>query len=67
MPGWNNLLLLKNGKPSQLVAELAPAGDEIVVTQTTDSTLTGANLRLILHNLGIKNVICTGIFTDQCV
>ena len=29
-------------------------GDEIVVTKTTDSALTGTNLRLILHNLGIK-------------
>ena len=38
--------------------ELAPVGDEIVVTKTTDSALTGTNLRLILHNLGIKNVIC---------
>ena len=44
MPGWNNLLLPKNEKPSQLVAELAPAGDEIVVTKTTDSALTGTNL-----------------------
>ncbi len=67
MPGWNNLLLPKDQKPSQLVAELAPIGDEIVVTKTTDSALTGTNLRLILHNLGIKNVICCGIFTDQCV
>jgi len=67
MPGWNNLLLPKNEKPSQLVAALAPVGDEIVVTKTTDSALTGTNLRLILHNLGIKNVICAGIFTDQCV
>ena len=67
MPGWNNLLLPKNGQPSQLVSELAPIGDEIVVTKTTDSALTGTNLRLILHNLGIKNVICAGIFTDQCV
>ena len=66
-PGWNNLLLPKNEKPSQLVAALAPVGDEIVVTKTTDSALTGTNLRLILHNLGIKNVICAGIFTDQCV
>jgi nicotinamidase-related amidase len=49
------------------VPELAPLGDEIVVTKTTDSALTGTNLRLILHNLGIKNVICCGIFTDQCV
>ena len=38
-----------------------------MVTKTTDSALTGTNLRLILHNLGIKNVICVGIFTDQCV
>ena len=67
MPGWNNLLLPKDQKPSQLVAELAPRGDEIVVTKTTDSALTGTNLRLILHNLGIRNVICAGIFTDQCV
>jgi len=67
MPGWNNLLLPKNDAPSQLVPELEPAGDEIVVTKTTDSALTGTNLRLILHNLGIRNVICCGIFTDQCV
>lgn len=67
MPGWNNLLLPKNEKPSQLVDALQPRGDEIVVTKTTDSALTGTNLRLILHNLGIKNVICCGIFTDQCI
>ena len=67
MPGWNNLLLPKNLEPSQMVDALAPVGDEIVVTKTTDSALTGTNLRLILHNLGIKNVICCGIFTDQCV
>jgi nicotinamidase-related amidase len=67
MPGWNNLLLPKNELPSQLVETLQPAGDEITVTKTTDSALTGTNLRLILHNLGIKTVICCGIFTDQCV
>ena len=67
MPGWNNLLLPKDEAPSQMVAALAPAGDEITVTKTTDSALTGTNLRLILHNLGIRNVICCGIFTDQCV
>jgi nicotinamidase-related amidase len=67
MPGWNNLLLPRGEAPSQLVPELAPTDDEIVVTKTTDSALTGTNLRLILHNLGIKNVVCAGIFTDQCV
>ena len=67
MPGWNNLLLPKAGLPSQIVPQLAPQGDEIEVTKTTDSALTGTNLRLILTNLGIKTVICCGIFTDQCV
>ena len=67
MPGWNNLLLPKDETPSQLVAGLSPMGDEIIVTKTTDSALTGTNLRLILHNLGVRNVVCAGIFTDQCV
>ncbi len=66
-PGWNNLLLPKNEHPSQLVPGLSPQGDEIVVTKTTNSALTGTNLRLILANLGIRNVVCCGIFTDQCV
>jgi nicotinamidase-related amidase len=66
-PGWNNLLLPKDDWESQIVPELAPERDEIIVTKTTDSALTGTNLRLILNNLGVSHVICCGIFTDQCV
>jgi biuret amidohydrolase len=66
-PGWNYLLLPQDEAASQLVPELAPQPGEIVVTKTTDSALTGTNLRLVLQNMGIKNVIMTGIFTDQCV
>ena len=66
-PGFNYLLLPKDGQDSQLVPELTPQGDEIVILKTTDSALTGTNLRLILHNMGIKNVVVAGIFTDQCV
>jgi len=66
-PGFNYLLLPKDRDDSQLVPELTPQGDEIVVLKTTDSALTGTNLRLILHNMGIKNVVVAGIFTDQCV
>ena len=67
MPGWNNLLMPTNTEESQIIDELAPAAGEIVVTKTTDSALTGTNLRLILSNMGIRNVIVTGIYTDQCV
>lgn len=67
MPGFNYLLLPKDRKDSQIVDALSPKGDEIVVTKTTDSALTGTNLRLMLHNIGITDVIVAGIFTDQCV
>src|SRR5208283_2769354 len=67
LPGWNNLLLPKDEWESQIIPEIAPQTDEIVVTKTTDSALTGTNLRLILNNLGVSQVVCCGIFTDQCV
>lgn len=66
-PGFNYLLLPRNEAEGQIVDALAPAGDEIVVEKTTDSALTGTNLRMLLANMGIRNVIATGIFTDQCV
>jgi nicotinamidase-related amidase len=66
-PGFNYLLLPKDREDSQMVPELTPEDDDIVVVKTTDSALTGTNLRLLLRNLGIQHVICAGIFTDQCV
>lgn len=66
-PGFNYLLLPKDREDSLVVSELAPKDDEITVLKTTDSALTGTNLRLILHNMGITSVVCAGIFTDQCV
>ena len=66
-PGFNYLLLPKEREDSFVVPELAPRDDEITVLKTTDSALTGTNLRLILHNMGIRDVIVAGIFTDQCV
>ena len=66
-PGFNYLLLPKDRADSQIVDELGPRDDEIVVVKTTDSALTGTSLRLMLANMGIRDVICTGIFTDQCV
>ena len=45
---------------------MTPAGSAEIL-KTTDSALTGTNLRLLLANMGIRTVVCTGIFTDQCV
>ena len=37
---------------SQIVPALAPCAGEVVVTKTSDSALTGTNLRLVLQNSG---------------
>lgn len=66
-PGWNNILMPVDDAASQIVEVIAPVADEIVVTKTTDSALTGTNLRLVLANMGVTHVVCAGIFTDQCV
>ena len=66
-PGFNYLLLPKDRPDSHIVTDLAAQGDEITIIKTTDSALTGTNLRLILRNMGIQNVVVAGIFTDQCI
>jgi len=66
-PGFNYLLMPKDREDSQVVDALAPEDDDIVVIKTTDSALTGTNLRLVLRNMEIDDVICVGLFTDQCV
>jgi nicotinamidase-related amidase len=66
-PGFNNLLLPHTAEESQILPQVAPLPHEIVLTKTTDSALTGTNLRLLLHNLRVRHVVVCGIFTDQCV
>ena len=66
-PGFNYLLLPKDEHDSQIVPELAPRDGDVTFTKTTDSAVTGTNMRLVLQNMGIGNVVVSGIFTDQCV
>lgn len=65
--GYNELLLPPDDPLAEIVPELAPQGDEIILMKTTDSALTGTNLRLTLYNMGIDTVVVTGVLTDQCV
>lgn len=65
--GYNELLLPPGDPSAEIVPELAPIDDEIVLTKTTDSAVTGTSLRLMLHNMDIDTVVVTGVLTDQCV
>ena len=54
-PGFNYLLLPKDEEDGRIVPELEPkAPDDIVIIKTTDSALTGTNLRLMLRNMEIE-------------
>ena len=66
-PGWNNILLPIGDPGAEMVEELKPLADEIVVNKTTDSVLSGTNYEFLLRNMGIETVVCTGVVTDQCV
>ncbi len=65
--GWNGMLLPVNSYAAQMIDELAPLENEIVVNKTTDSVTTGTNYLTLLRFMGIETVVVTGIVTDQCV
>ncbi|MFR5243299.1 MAG: cysteine hydrolase family protein [Clostridium sp.] len=65
--GWNDIYVYVDDEGAQMVDELTPLKDEIVVNKTTDSVSLGTNYTQILHNMGIDTVIVTGVVTDQCV
>ena len=66
-PGWNYTLLKIGTKNQEIVDELKPRDNEVVVYKTTDSALNGTQLGHILRWMGIEHVVVAGVFTDQCV
>ena len=65
--GWNGMLVHIDSEGAQIVDELKPMKNEIVVNKTTDSVTTGTNYLQLLQFMGIETVVVTGIVTDQCV
>lgn len=65
--GWNGMLIPQDSYGAQIIDELKPQKNELVISKTTDSVTTGTNYLQVLRYMGIENVIVTGIVTDQCV
>jgi nicotinamidase-related amidase len=57
----------KGSHEAQVIPELAPQGDEIVLPKTSSSVFNSTNLDYLLRNIGIEDVFVTGYMTDQCV
>ena len=57
----------KDSHDAQVVPELAPFPDEIVLSKTSSSVFNSTNLDYVLRNMGIEDVFVTGYLTDQCI
>src|ERR1700677_3607909 len=51
----------------EMVAEWAPARDEMVFPKTSSSVFISTNIDYVLRNLGTEYLIIAGCLTDQCI
>jgi nicotinamidase-related amidase len=57
----------RDTKEAQFLEEVAPQGDELVISKVTSSAFNSTNIDRLLRNLGIRNLIITGVVTNGCV
>ena len=57
----------KGSWDAQVLAEIAPALDEIVIPKTSSSVFISTNIDYVLRNLGVRSLIIAGFLTDQCI
>lgn len=69
--GWKQLVrglaVPVNSKEAEPLEEVAPIGDEIVISKSSSGAFATTNLDRILRNLGIKTLLFTGTATGGCV
>ncbi len=57
----------RGSRDAQVLEEIAPAADEIVLPKTSSSVFISTNLDYLLRNLGVRHLMIAGCLTDQCV
>ncbi len=57
----------RDTKEAQFLDEVAPQGDELVISKVTSSAFNSTNIDRMFRNIGIRNLIVTGVVTNGCV
>ncbi|MFC1491281.1 cysteine hydrolase family protein [Nitrospinota bacterium] len=52
---------------AEVLEELSPRPDEIVLTKSSTSPFTSTHIDQLLRYLGIRSLICCGVHTNYCV
>jgi ureidoacrylate peracid hydrolase len=57
----------KGSWDANVLLEIRPMEDEIVIPKTSSSVFISTNIDFILRNLGVNFLIMCGLLTDQCI
>ena len=57
----------KGSWDGKVISQLEPYEDEIVLPKTSSSVFVSTHIDYILRNLGVKQLVISGLITDQCV
>ena len=57
----------KGSWDGKVIDEIAPSADEIVLAKSSSSVFISTHIDYILRNLGTRQLVISGLITDQCV
>lgn len=52
---------------AKVIDEIAPGEDEIVLPKSSSSVFVSTHIDYVLRNLGVAQLVISGVVTDQCV
>lgn len=62
-----NLAVPKDSVDAEILPEIAPAIDDIVLSKTSSSPFNSTGIDQLLHNLGVDTLLVCGVVTNGCV
>ena len=63
----SRFFIAKGSWEAQVLEDLRPDEDEIVLPKTSSGVFNSTNIEYLLRNIGIDTLVVTGFLTDQCV
>lgn len=57
----------KGSWDGKVIDQIAPINDEIVLPKSSSSVFISTHIDYVLRNLGIRQLVISGLITDQCV
>lgn len=66
-PGPKGRVLVRGEEGHDIVPELTPIGDEVVVDKPGKGSFYATDLELLLRNAQVRSLIVTGVTTEVCV